>query len=148
MKNEETLNILKYNHRVININLKDITHEQSLVSPDTGGNSLNWVLGHIIVSRNDINELIGIDKIADEKLVKLYDRGSANISGDNAEKIGKLIEIFNNSQQELENRVAEIDFSSDPEKMKSLTFLAFHEAYHCGQTGLLRRIAGKEGAIK
>jgi hypothetical protein len=24
----------------------------------------------------------------------------------------------------------------------------FHQAYHSGQTGLLRRMAGKEGAIK
>jgi uncharacterized damage-inducible protein DinB len=29
-----------------------------------------------------------------------------------------------------------------------LAFLQFHEAYHCGQIGLLRRIAGKEGKIK
>ena len=29
-----------------------------------------------------------------------------------------------------------------------LSFLHFHEAYHIGQTGLLRRLAGKEGAIR
>jgi hypothetical protein len=29
-----------------------------------------------------------------------------------------------------------------------LTTVLFHQAYHSGQTGLLRRIAGKEGAIK
>jgi uncharacterized damage-inducible protein DinB len=29
-----------------------------------------------------------------------------------------------------------------------LATVFFHQAYHVGQTGLLRRIAGKEGAIK
>jgi hypothetical protein len=26
--------------------------------------------------------------------------------------------------------------------------LAFHEAYHAGQTGILRRVVGREGMIK
>ncbi len=26
--------------------------------------------------------------------------------------------------------------------------MAFHEAYHCGQLGVLRRMAGAEGIIK
>jgi hypothetical protein len=30
----------------------------------------------------------------------------------------------------------------------ALSRLNFHESYHAGQIGLLRRIAGKEGAIK
>jgi len=148
MKNEETLNVLRFNKFVLDINLKDITNEDSLVSSGAGGNCLNWVLGHIVVSRNDINEIVGLDKIADENLVKLYESGSANINPGNAEKIEKLLEIYNNSQKQLEDRVAEIDLSGELKKMKMLTFLAFHEAYHCGQIGLLRRIAGKEGAIK
>ena len=28
-----------------------------------------------------------------------------------------------------------------------LSFLQFHETYHAGQTGILRRLAGKKGAI-
>jgi len=31
---------------------------------------------------------------------------------------------------------------------KQLAFFQFHETYHVGQTGLLRRIAGKEGVIR
>jgi len=29
-----------------------------------------------------------------------------------------------------------------------LTTIMFHQAYHAGQTAVLRRIAGKEGAIR
>jgi uncharacterized damage-inducible protein DinB len=40
--------------------------------------------------------------------------------------------------------------SSDPnETVRSLlTTVFFHQAYHAGQTGILRRIAGKDGAIR
>ena len=29
-----------------------------------------------------------------------------------------------------------------------MTGLVFHEAYHAGQLGVLRRVSGQEGAIK
>jgi uncharacterized damage-inducible protein DinB len=148
MKNEETINVLKFNNRVLNINLAGITQEESLKSPEAGGNCINWVLGHIIVSRNDINEIVGLGKISDERLENLYSRGTQNINRENAEKIETLLEIFNGSQKALEDKVAETDLSSNADSLKELTFLAFHEAYHTGQTGLLRRVAGKEGAIK
>jgi uncharacterized damage-inducible protein DinB len=40
--------------------------------------------------------------------------------------------------------------SGNPEEtVRSLiSTVAFHQAYHAGQTGILRRIAGKEGAIR
>ena len=148
MKNAETLTVLKANHRVIGINLKDLTHEESLISPANGGSSINWILGHIIVSRDGMAEILGIDRISDDNLINLYKRGTQNISDDNAVKLETLLNLFNNSQAKIEEKASNTDFSNDVEKLKSLTFLAFHEAYHCGQTGLLRRIIGKEGAIK
>jgi hypothetical protein len=36
----------------------------------------------------------------------------------------------------------------DEAVMEQVTFLGFHEAYHLGQIGLLRKMLGKEGAIK
>jgi len=48
----------------------------------------------------------------------------------------------------IEDKLKEIDLRDDNEKYRMVTFLAFHESYHTGQTGILRRIIGKEGAIK
>ena len=149
MHNFETHYIMKVNKHVIGLNLKDMTHEESLVVPPTGGNSVNWILGHIIVSRNGIAELLGIEKrFSDDTLTGLYDRGTQNIPADKAFKLEKLLDIYNDSQSVLEEKIAATDLSNDHEKLKNLTFLAFHEAYHVGQTGLLRRISGKKGAIK
>lgn len=36
----------------------------------------------------------------------------------------------------------------DETVLSLLTVILFHQAYHVGQTGLLRRLSGREGAIK
>ena len=45
------------------------------------------------------------------------------------------------------NILPQKDLSRDEEKIKNLMGLAFHEAYHAGQIGILRRVIGKEGVI-
>lgn len=147
MHNYETVLVLKSSHLVLNRNLKDITHEESLITPHGGGNSLNWVLGHIIVSRDDIRELIGLEKLCGDNM-KIYDRLTEGLDPAQAIELSKLIEIYNSGQNTLEEKLKETDLRGDNEKYRSVTFLAFHESYHTGQTGLLRRIIGKEGAIK
>jgi len=132
---------------VLNRNLKDITHTESLVTPAQGGNSINWILGHIIVSRDDIRELIGLDKLYGEDM-KMYHRGAKALSTEKLMDFSKLLEMFNAGQNLLVDKLKETDLRGDNEKYRMVTFLAFHEAYHAGQTGILRRIIGKEGAIK
>lgn len=147
MHNYETLIVLKSSHMVLKRNLKDITHAESLVTPPGGGNSINWILGHIVVSRDDIRELIGLDKLCGDEM-KMYHRGAEAVEPGELVDLGRLIEMYNDGQQIIEERLKELDLRNDNEKYRMVTFLAFHEAYHTGQTGILRRIIGKEGAIK
>lgn len=130
------------------MNTDDVSHEESLAAPSGGGNSLNWIVGHMLVSRDDISEMIGLERKFTNDRFKAYERGTQNVTSENAIDIIELIKLFEGSQQPLEEKIAEIDYSAKPDDLKNLTFLAFHEAYHVGQTGILRRIAGKEGAIK
>ncbi len=148
MKNSETVTVFKFNNRVLHINIDDISHEESLASPKGGGNSINWIVGHMLASRDDIFEMIGLKRQCSEDITKTYSRGTQNVDEVNAVNIKDLIKMFDATQKPLEDKIAEMDYSSNPSELKNLTFLAFHEAYHCGQTGILRRIAGKEGAIK
>ena len=147
MHNYETLIVLKSSHMVLNRNLKDISHEESIISPAQGGNSLNWVVGHILVSRDDIRELIGLDRLCGDDM-KMYDRDTEPVSPDKLMDLGKLLEMYNDGQNILEEKLKSTDLREENEKYRMVTFLAFHESYHVGQTGLLRRIIGKEGAIK
>lgn len=147
MFNYETLIVFKSAHMVLNTNLKDITHSESLIAPQGGGNSINWVLGHIIESRDDVRELLGLNRLHDNKLDQ-YKRLSAELDPSIAVDFSKLLEMYNSGQEELENTLKETDLSGDNEKYRMVTFLAFHESYHTGQLGILRRITGKVGAIK
>ena len=53
------------------------------------------------------------------------------------------------SDEDLEAKSPLSFFKGGKETIGSaLAAFAFHEAYHIGQTGVLRRIAGKAGAIK
>src|SRR4030095_5504671 len=148
MRNIEIFTVYKFNHNVIHNNLEGITHEESLVSPDGGGNSINWILGHILVNRNSVNSILGLPDAADENIVKHYSRGTQNITRENAVRLEDMLRMFDDTQKKLEAKIPEIDLSTDEKKAERLALLAFHEAYHSGQTGLLRRVVGKEGAIK
>ena len=148
MNNIESFTVYKFNHRVIRMNLDGISHEDSLKTPAEGGNSLNWILGHVILSRDEIFELLGLEKSCDEKMFTKYERGTKDFGPADAIKLETLIEMFDESQRKLEEKIKEVDLKTDEEKSKNLAFYSFHEAYHAGQTGLLRRICGKEGAIK
>jgi hypothetical protein len=49
----------------------------------------------------------------------------------------------------LDRPVADSPSGNPKETVRTLlTTLMFHQAYHAGQTAVLRRIAGKEGAIR
>ncbi len=40
-----------FNGYVLEVNTAGVTHEQSLWLPSPGGNCLNWIAGHILVTR-------------------------------------------------------------------------------------------------
>ena len=148
--------LFTFNHRATHMNLEGLTHEDSLVQPPAGANCLNWVLGHVVASRNEILELLGEPPTWTEQESARYDRGSKGIhDAAEARPLPELITAFDRSQERIlagcarltPERLAE-RFSERHTIAQRLGFLQFHETYHVGQMGLLRRIAGKEGAIK
>lgn len=148
MNNKETISFFKFNQRVAHMNADDLTQAESLAVPAGGANCLNWVVGHIVASRDDIFEALGMPRLVSEEFYKLYERGSGNITPENAVDIKELLRMLDESQQPLVDKLSAEDQSANALDFGSITFLAFHEAYHIGQTGVLRRAAGKEGVIK
>lgn len=143
------------NRYALSVNVEGITHEESLIQPPRGGNCLNWVVGHIVANRNHVLRLLGEEPIWSEAEAEAYRRGSAPIlDGARARPFAKLVEDFHRSQERLGAALDRADDAKLAEKEgketvgESLAFLHFHEAYHIGQTALLRRMAGKEGAIR
>jgi len=147
------------NYDVLKRNLDGVTHEESLIQPEGGGNCLNWVLGHIVATRDNVMQLLHQQPVWTKEITGVYQRGSAPLrDGANAQPLEKLVADLERSQERL---VAGLSAASEPELSapapdksaadtvgETLFVLQFHEAYHAGQTGLLRRMAGHDGAIK
>lgn len=139
------------NGRVIARLTADLTHADSLLVPDFGGNCLNWVLGHLLVSRNRVLSLLGEPPILPPEQAARYETGSPPITAaddpdvlplehllDGVARSGQTIgaALRRTSAAELEAPHAE----TPPGRM--LLGLYWHEAYHIGQMALFRRLAG------
>lgn len=138
------LQFLKY---VVNLNLGEVSHEDSLTIAPNGGNSVNWILGHMIEVRDGMRKALGLEPMANEEIINLYKRGTPNISGDKAKKLEELLAMYNTGSDEMIKRL-EGDEVTNAESIDTMTTLLFHEAYHAGQIGLFRRIMGKDSKIK
>jgi uncharacterized damage-inducible protein DinB len=144
------------NAYALDVNVEGLSHEESLLQPGGGGNCLNWVVGHIVANRNHILSLLGEKPIWGEEAYERYKRGSAPIPGDGggARPLAEMMADFATSQGRVRDglsRMTEEHLAASAGKETvgdQLAFLQFHEAYHIGQAGLLRRLAGKDGAIR
>ena len=155
MKPDDLRRLFGINHQALHINVKGVTNEEAVLQPSPAGNCLNWTVGHIVASRNSILELMGQEPIWPEPEAKRYARYSPPIvSAAEGRPFDHLLQDLDRSQERIQSALASMTEAdlAQPHGDKdtvggSIAFLHFHEAYHVGQTGLLRRIVGKEGAI-
>jgi hypothetical protein len=139
-------------------NLADVTHEESLRAPRPRGNTMNWIVGHVVRTRNQALGLLGSTPLFDDADFSLY--GAGSFDPHQALSLDELKRRFDALGPALMNalKTATVDqlkaaahFSptSNPSETIGtlLASIAFHEAYHLGQTGLSRRLLGKPGAL-
>jgi uncharacterized damage-inducible protein DinB len=151
---------LALNHRILTRTLDGIDHEASLQTPPAGGNCINWIVGHVVATRDSMLAVVGEEKQWEKPRRQLYGRGSASMTAANALPLSELQSAFETAQQRLlaalaalpEDRLAAsaaFTFPGNTEETNAslLASLASHEAYHIGQTAILRRMLGRPGAI-
>jgi uncharacterized damage-inducible protein DinB len=146
----------------VNANTYGLTHEESLVAPQPGGNRLNWVLAHLLSVYDGFLPLLKQEPVIGATTLKRFARGAPPLENPaDAIDFGKLQAAWNQASDRVDAGLARLDPeildqpvpnspSGNPdETVRSLiTTVMFHQAYHAGQTGVLRRIAGREGAIQ
>lgn len=145
-------------HTVVNRCAEGITQEESLIKPGNEGNCMNWVLGHLVRVYDDVMPLVG-QKSSGE--FERYERGGSPLkNGEGAADISALRQAWNEKAKRFEDGLATLTakqleapapFSpmNNPKETVSslLSMMLFHQAYHAGQMGLLRRVAGKNGVL-
>ena len=140
------------NHWLINTITEGLTNADSLVQPPYDGNCLNWILGHILASRQTALKLAGAELVWSQDEIDRYKTGSTPItSEDQATPMEKLIADLDLSQTRIAEALgskSEEDLLQEAETERGLKPIAqhlaglhWHETYHTGQLELLRDLA-------
>ena len=140
-------------------NLAGMSQEDSLVQPAPGGNCANWILGHLMNVQNQTMQLLGEAPVWEAP--ELEHAGLDPITGaEDAIDFATMRDAFLASADRClaaiddlnEEQLAEggipHPFGGVTTRGSLLALLSFHQAYHAGQLGLSRRIAGHPGAVK
>src|SRR5262245_46200654 len=123
-----------------------------------GGNTMNWIVGHIVRTRNQALGLLGGKPLFEDNDFALY--GATRFEAHRALSLSELKRRFDAlglplmaslEKATVEQLAVAAPFSSTNNPNETvgslLASIAFHEAYHLGQTGLSRRLIGKPGAL-
>ena len=150
-------------HRVLRANTAGLSQQDSLIQPQPGGNCLNWVVGHLLLTYDDlVLPMLGETSVLGKEALRHYGRGTPELH-DPAEALplADLLTAWDEASKRVDAGLARLaperldepaptsPRNNPDETVRSLlTIVMFHQAYHTGQTGLLRRLAGKQGAVK
>jgi uncharacterized damage-inducible protein DinB len=149
-------------HGVVRLNAEGVTQSESMIQPQPGGNCLNWVVGHLLAIYHHVLPLLRQEPVLAPASLKRYDRGSPPIrDAADALELFELMAAWDECARRIDAGLAAVPPESlgapapfsptnDPKETVGslLSTVVFHQAYHAGQTGVLRRIVGKEGAIR
>lgn len=152
----------QFSRGAFHVNVQDVSHEESLRMPGEAGHCMNWVVGHLVASRNQVLALLTLPPLHPPRELERYVRGSSPLT-DASEAIDfpELVSDYEKSQEKIVEALAR----TTPEQLAAplpeeinvfrldnvgemLAALLFHEVYHVGQLGVLRRLIGKEPGIR
>lgn len=148
--------LFEMNYEALFRNLDGITHEDSLVQPMPAGNTINWILGHILATRNRLHPLLGLEEAWSPELAQRYTGLDAmgwtpsvavdlrTIESEMARSQQQVMAAFD----DMASRTLATRANDGRTLAEVLGFFHFHEAYHTGQIALVRRIVGRPGVIK
>ena len=63
MDAKELVKAYERSYMGLKLNLRDISESDSRVEPSGGGNSINWVLGHLVMTRLLVLRLAGAKEV-------------------------------------------------------------------------------------
>jgi len=147
--------MLSGEHEIMLNQTDGLTHEDSLIQPQPGGNCLNWVMGHLVENLVEILNILGGDLPPDLPDLSHYGYGSEPIHGDEAGVIN--LQVLMNAYGRLTkgitdrlDRMMESDFDEEIDFWQGQArrgyvafFYFFHHSYHLGQLEQLRNLAGR-----
>jgi uncharacterized damage-inducible protein DinB len=147
----------RFNEGLLKMATDGFTDETWSLGPDGGGNTAHWILGHVTHARNGLLRMAGAE-VAPEPWEEAFGRG-ATPTGDGYLPVEELVAKFRAAGEALSSHLAgmsEEDAAAPaprefPDGSKTIGdaahFMYFHETYHLGQIGLIRRMGGLPGFV-
>jgi hypothetical protein len=132
-----------------------LSHADSLLQPQPGGNCLNWVMGHLVGNLVEIQRVLCGDLPDGLPDLNHYGFGSDPVHGEEAGVIDfqALLGTYDLLMTHIGERLAEMseaDFEEEIDFWQGKTrrgyvafFYFFHHTYHLGQLEQLRNLAGR-----
>ena len=124
--------------------MEDLSHSESIWQPPFGGNCVNWIMGHLVVSRCNFLMLLDVPSIWTMERCRRFIPGSDPVTGEEgAVPFESLLADFDRTQEQLVKAlelVSEGALSQMKDEMtvaESLVFYHAHESHHAGQLEVL-----------
>jgi hypothetical protein len=154
--------LFEFTYSVFRRNTDGVTHTESLRIPQPTANCINWVGGHVVATRDNLLGLLGQAPVFTPAETETYKRGAPPLTDPSkAMAWDRIVAALDMSQERLraglasitpEQLVAPMPADKNPFGVDSMgdmiAVFSFHDGYHVGQLGVLRRLCGKPGAVK
>lgn len=146
----------RFNESLLNMMVNKFEPEDWAAAPEGGGNNPIWILGHVTTSRRFLLRKLGVDA-PEEHWERLFGMGSQLTDPGNYPSPTTLTCNFTEAGAALTKSMETLTVEEADAPMgttfpdgsdtigKGAHFLYFHEVYHLGQIGILRRMRGKPG---
>ena len=150
--------VFKRNLWVANRQIEDLSNEDCLLQPPFRGNCINWILGHLLSSRQTVLDMLAQDAVIDHKELISYEYDSEPITAESKGilSLERLLELLEKAQTLISeglSKVSEEDWNNKEIDEKGtklwerVEFLSWHETYHVGQLEYLRQLAGTDDKV-
>ena len=124
-----------------------ISHSASLWRPSSGTNCINWLLGHLIVSRCNFLMLLGAPSIWSMEQCRRFMPGSPPVTGEaDSITLAALLADFERTQDQLRHALDRITaeelsvIKGERTVAESPLYYQTHEAAHAGQIEILSHL--------
>jgi uncharacterized damage-inducible protein DinB len=135
--------------------ISDIPPDQWTRQPGDGSNHLLWILGHMVWARGNALRTLGSSWSA--PWAKQFARGTARGETSQYPAVDEVAKAWGKASEELATILPQVapDLWNQPHDKPTfdgkvagfIAFLAFHETYHVGQLGYLRKWLGYSALV-
>jgi len=132
--------------------LTGVSREQLLRRPGDRSNPLLWIAGHLAIARVNALNVLGGDR--ERPWTELFSTGSRVHDVERYPDVAEVVALWRELGEEVQRRLRELAPERLEERVRvrvpsddgslrgALALIAFHEAYHVGQMGYVRKWLG------